>query len=95
MNSEKVEKIGFVKASIYRNNILLFLGDKMRKPSEIANHVEISITNVSRYLKDLMEINFIECLNPDAKMGRMYSLTEEGKDILQYLEPMKKKSKKV
>lgn len=94
MEQEKIEKLGFVRASRYRNNILLFVGDGVKKPSEIANAVDLSNKNISRYLKDLKDKDLIVCLNEDAKMGRLYKLTEEGKGLLNCLSPMKKNSKK-
>ena len=94
MQQEKIDKLGFVKSSRYRNNILLFVGDSVKKPSEIAHSVDVSDKNISRYLKDLKNKNLIVCLNENAKMGRLYKLTEEGKEILKCISPMKKRSKK-
>jgi len=94
MEQETIDKLGFVRASRYRNNILLFVGDSVKKPSEIANSVDVSDKNVSRYLKDLKSKNLIVCLNENAKMGRLYKLTDEGRELLEYLSPMKKLSKR-
>ena len=94
MEQEKIDKLGFVRASRYRNNILLFVRDSVKKPSEIANSVDLSDKNISRYLKDLKNKNLIVCLNENAKMGRLYKLTDEGKELLECLSPMEKKSKK-
>lgn len=91
MDQEKIDKLGFVRSSRYRNNIILSIGNDLKKPSEIANSVNISDKNVSRYLKELKENNLIVCLNESAKMGRLYKLTEEGKELLECLTPMKKK----
>lgn len=93
MEQEKIDKLGFVRASRYRNNILLYIGNGVKKPSEIANSVDISNKNISRYLKDLKDKNLIVCLNENAKMGRLYKLTDEGKELLEFLSPMKKPSK--
>ena len=93
MKQKTLNKLGFVRASVYRNNILLYIGNDMKKPSEIGKSVDISGKNVSRYLKDLKNKNLIVCLNEDAKMGRLYKLTDEGKELLEFLSPMKKNSK--
>ncbi|MGL4669208.1 MAG: winged helix-turn-helix domain-containing protein [Methanobacteriaceae archaeon] len=90
MKQEKIDKLGFVRASRYRNNILLFVGDSVKKPSEIANSVDLSDKNISRYLKDLKEKKLIVCLNENAKMGRLYKLTDEGRELLKCLSIMKK-----
>jgi predicted transcriptional regulator len=95
MKQNKIDNLGYVRSSRYRNNILLFIGNDLKKPSEIANAVDISDKNISRYLKDLKEKNLIELLNPDAKMGRLYRLTVEGKELLECLKPMNKKIKKI
>jgi len=94
MEQETIDKLGFVRASRYRNNILLFVGDNVKKPSEIANSVDVSDKNVSRYLKDLKDKHLMVCLNENAKMGRLYKLTDEGKELLEHLSPMKKLSKR-
>ena len=94
MKQEKIDKLSFVRSSRYRNNIMLFVGNGVKKPSEIAHSVDVSDKNVSRYLKDLKDNNLIVCLNENTKMGRLYKLTEEGKELLECLTPMKKRSKK-
>lgn len=63
----------------------------MRRPSEIAYSVDLSSKNVSRYLKELKDKKLIVCLNESAKLGRLYKLTDEGKEILECLEPITKK----
>ncbi|MDR0911404.1 MAG: winged helix-turn-helix transcriptional regulator [Methanobrevibacter sp.] len=91
MEQEKIDKLGFVRSSRYRNNILIYVGKDMRRPSEIAYSVDLSSKNVSRYLKELKDKKLIVCLNESAKLGRLYKLTDEGKEILECLEPITKK----
>lgn len=91
MKQKTLDKLGFVRASVYRNNILLYIGDDMKKPSEIGKSVDISGKNVSRYLKDLKDKNLVVCINETARVGRLYKLTDEGEELLKFLKPMKKK----
>lgn len=45
----------------------------------------MSNTHTSKYLKSLKERELIICLNEEAKRGRLYQLTEKGKEILKYI----------
>jgi len=91
MKQEMIDKLAFVRSSQYRNNILLYVGDGVRRPSEIAKAVDLSGKNVSNYLRDLKDKNLIVCLNENAKLGRLYKLTDDSKKLLKCLEPIKKK----
>lgn len=45
---------------------------------------EIRLSDVSRALKDLLELGVVECLNPRKKIGDkgiLYQLTKRGKNI--------------
>jgi len=39
-------------------------------------------SHVSRTLKQLKDLGLIKCLNPNAKVGRLYTLTENGREII-------------
>jgi predicted transcriptional regulator len=85
MEKETVNSIAYVKASKYRKDILLDIDDKLKLPSEISKEVSIRINHVSKTLKQLKEANLVECVNEEAKKGRLYQITEKGKKVIDYL----------
>ncbi|NCN39424.1 MAG: transcriptional regulator [Candidatus Aenigmarchaeota archaeon CG_4_10_14_0_8_um_filter_37_24] len=74
----------FVIRSKKRKDILLSL-EKVRTPTEIGNKVKTSVSHVSRTLSDFQDKGIVECVTPEQKVGRVYRLTKNGKEILDYL----------
>lgn len=72
---------GKVVASEYRQRVLHALRDRPRTPTQIANRISKHQSHVSKTLQELDEMGLVECLNPDAKKGRLYHLTENGEQI--------------
>lgn len=72
---------GWVKASSYRNRIMINLGNKTKTPSSIARDSQIKMNHVSMVLKALKEKKLIVCLNEDSKKGRLYQMTDLGKQV--------------
>lgn len=85
MDSEIIELMAYVKISQYRTKILKILGKEMKFPSQLAKDLNLRTNEVSRLLKGLKEKNLVEVLNPKAKLGRFYKLTELGEEILKNL----------
>lgn len=73
--------VGSVIASKYKREILYYLSKGAATPKQISNGTDIRINHVSNYLIRLADDDLLECLNPDAKMGRLYKLTEKGEEI--------------
>jgi predicted transcriptional regulator len=76
--------LSFVLRSERRKSIILCL-EKPKTPTEIAKEIKISVSHVSRTLKEFSSRNLVECVTPKEKVGRIYRLTEEGKQILRHL----------
>ena len=76
-------KIGFVKASKYRRKILYNLKNKPKTPKEISKETDLYLSHVSKTLKELLTINLVNCLNPNLRKGKLYTLSDEGREILQ------------
>lgn len=73
-----------IKASRYRRDILKELSNNKMTPSELAEVTKINISHVSISLRELQDIGLIELLtSEDIKKGRIYSITEKGKKILE------------
>ncbi|MDR3290956.1 MAG: transcriptional regulator [Methanobrevibacter sp.] len=86
-----IKKVALIKASKYRNSILFSIGHSIKTPSEISKEVNIRINHVSKVLKELKNENLVKCLNEERTKGRLYKLTEEGEEILSFLESNLKK----
>ncbi len=76
--------LSFVLRGERRKAILLCL-DKPKIPKEIGECCKVSIHNVSKSLKELVDRGLIVCKNPQDKFYRFYELTKRGKEILKEL----------
>lgn len=72
---------GKVVASEYRQLVLHALSEHPRTPTQIADEISKHQSHVSKTLRELDRMGLVECLNPDAKKGRLYRLTEDGEQI--------------
>jgi predicted transcriptional regulator len=79
------EKYGWVKSSEYRQSILLELDNFPQTPTDLRDKTDFHRSHISSVLQDLAEKDLVECLNPEAKKGRVYGLTEEGEQIVEAL----------
>jgi len=77
--------IGFIKASKHRQDILLILERIPCTPREIAEKLNLHISQVSRTLAEMLEMKLIEIMNPEMKKGRIYSITPIGLECLSAL----------
>ena len=78
--------VDYVKRSQYRSKILKSLEDDVKMPSQIAKDTGIVQNHISNSLRQLKEHELVECINPEARKGRLYRLTEKGEDIVGNLE---------
>lgn len=85
MDSIDWDKYGYVKSSEYRQAILLKLDEFPQTPTDLRDKTEFHRSHISSVLQELSEKELVECLNPDAKKGRVYSLTEEGETMVEAL----------
>lgn len=80
-----VTAISLLKSSVYRYKIMDSIGSDTLTPSEIATKTKIRLNHVSMFLKELKKNNLVKCLNEDSRKGRLYELTELGKDAINKL----------
>jgi len=80
-----VEEYAWVKASDYRESILLALADKPRPPKEIAERTGYYLSHVSNTLSDLNDHGLAECITPDRRKGRLWSTTDNGATLIEDL----------
>lgn len=85
MKSLDWDKYGWVKSSEYRQKILLALNNFPKTPTDLRDNTNFHRSHISTVLQDLSDKGLVECLNPDAKKGRVYGLTEEGEQMVKAL----------
>ncbi|RBQ24497.1 hypothetical protein ALNOE001_01520 [Candidatus Methanobinarius endosymbioticus] len=86
MDKETIDAISYVQMSKYRMKVLIDLKEGLKIPSIIAESTDIRINHVSRTLKELKDKNLITVLNPEKTQGRLYQITNLGKEVLKYTE---------
>ena len=84
------EDVSYVIASRTRKAILLKL-DSPRTPTFLAKDLNINLANVSRALAELEDRGITICLTPKQRVGKIYSLTKKGKDVLGKIRKMEEK----
>lgn len=85
MESEKdklLKLISYVQISKYREKTLKSIGDDVKIPTNIAKDSGIRTNHISKVLSELKSKEIVECINEEARKGRLYRLTETGKDVL-------------
>lgn len=85
MEDEIYEMAGKVAASENRKRVLESLANGIKIPSDIAKELNITTNYVSNALKDLRDFKLVECLNNNAKKGRLYKATDLGLETLKLL----------
>lgn len=84
--STYIEAFTYVKCSKNRQEVIKIIATSRNKtPSEIREEMDSRFSLTSRVLSDLREKNIVECLDPEAKTGRVYYLTELGLQIYKNL----------
>jgi len=74
------EDVSFLIASSYRRKIVSCLLDGPKTPSAISKLTNIRIEHVTRAIRELEEKNLVKCLTPRSRRGRLYEITELGKE---------------
>ncbi len=82
MEKSMINAISLIKSSEYRQKVLKAIGKEVLTPSEIAKKVDLRLNHVSMVLTDLKDKKLVRCLNEETKKGRLYELTELGKDAI-------------
>lgn len=80
-----LELVAYIKASEHRQNIVKYLSDDLKTPSEIGDELDIRTNHISNLLADLRKHDIVICATPNVRKGRLYQLTDKGKEILNYL----------
>ena len=84
-DNQILELVAYVKASEHRQNIIKYLGNDLKTPSEIGDELNIMTNHISNLLADLRKNDIVLCATPNIRKGRLYKLTDTGKEILTFL----------
>lgn len=77
-----INAVSLIKSSEYRSKVLKAIGESIITPSEIAEKTGLRLNHVSMVLTGLKENNLVKCLNENTKKGRLYQLTDIGKNVI-------------
>ncbi|MDE1867674.1 MAG: helix-turn-helix transcriptional regulator [Thaumarchaeota archaeon] len=79
--------VSYVIASKTRRSIISKL-DTPRTPTFLAKELDLNLANISRALTELEDKDIVVCLTPKQKVGKIYSLTKKGKDVVLRIKKM-------
>lgn len=63
-----------------RREVVLFLHGEMT-PTEVAQRSGYSLNHASKVLREFLKVKIVKLLNPEERTGRLYVLTDMGKDV--------------
>ena len=92
-NDELLKLTSYVQISKYREKTLKSIGDEVKIPTHIAQDSEIRTNHISKVLSELKSKEIVECINEEARKGRLYRLTDTGKEVLESIEKKEQKKK--
>lgn len=79
---ELLKLTSYVQISKYREKTLKSIGDNVKIPTKIAKDSGIKTNHISKVLSELKGKEIVECINEEVRKGRLYRLTETGKEVL-------------
>ena len=82
-NDELLKLTSYVQISKYREKTLKSIGDEVKIPTNIAKDSGIRTNHISKVLSELKNKEIVECINEEARKGRLYRLTDTGKEVLE------------
>lgn len=82
-DDELLKLISYVEISKYREKTLKSIGNNVKIPTNIAKDSGIRTNHISNVLSKLKSKEIVECINEEARKGRLYRLTDTGKEVLE------------
>ena len=87
MSDETLKAYAYVNVSSYRVKVMKTLKDsEVKTPTAIANDTGIRSNHISKVLRELKNVGAAECVNEEARKGRLYRLTDLGDEIVDNIE---------
>ena len=81
-DDELLKLTSYVQISKYREKTLKSIGDDVKIHTNIARDSGIKTNHISKVLRKLKSKEIVECINEEARKGRLYRLTDTGKEVL-------------
>lgn len=81
-----LELVAYVRASKHRTNLIKFLDYQLKTPKEIGEELNVRTNHVSNLLADLRKHDLVVCATPNIRKGRLYKLTDNGIEVLKFLQ---------
>ena len=91
LSDEMLTEISYVNISKYRAKVMKSLDGEVLIPSQIARNSGIRTNHISKVLSELKSKEIVECINEEARKGRLYRLTDTGKDVLETIKEKESK----
>lgn len=82
-DDELLKLTSYVEISKYREKTLKSIGNNVKIPTKIAKDSGIRTNHISKILSELKSKEIVECINEEARKGRLYRLTDTGKEVLE------------
>ena len=82
-DDELLKLTSYVEISKYREKTLKSIGNNVKIPTNIAKDSNIRRNHISKVLSELKSKEIVECINEEARKGRLYRLTDTGKEVLE------------
>lgn len=82
-DDELLKLTSYVKISKYREKTLKSIGNNVKIPTNIAKDSNIRTNHISKVLSELKSKEIVECITEEARKGRLYRLTDTGKEVLE------------
>ncbi|MCF0226788.1 MAG: transcriptional regulator [Methanobrevibacter sp.] len=79
---ELLKLTSYVQISKYREKTVKSIGENVKIPTNIAKDSGIRTNHISKVLSELKGKEIVECINEEARKGRLYRLTNTGKEVL-------------
>lgn len=86
LSDEMLIEMSYVQISKYREKVVKALEGETKIPTQIARDSDIRPNHISKVLSELKAHELVECINPEARKGRLYRLTDKGKKIVNKIE---------
>lgn len=80
---ELLKLTSYVQISKYREKTVKSIGENVKIPTNIAKDSGIRTNHISKVLSELKGKEIVECINEEARKGRLYRLTNTGKEVLE------------
>lgn len=79
---ELLKLTSYVQISKYREKTIKSIGETVKIPTNIAKDSNIRTNHISKVLSELKAKDLVECINEEDRKGRLYRLTDTGKQVL-------------